>query len=434
MEDVAGRIADAGNSRREAILGAAVDLFREQGFANTTTDEIAAAAGMTKRTMYRYIGSKHRILVDLQDRLMGDVLNHHASFDESEADPDEQLRIFLERHGNLVTRRSGDVRVIFEEMKYVSKEEGVEFIRRRDEFEAYVRRMIQKGVDSGRFDVADVAVAGSAVLGALNGIRRWDDETIAALKGKLPEWVAAVLLEGLLRTASPKRQRVSPSELELPEPFANSPSSSSRDDWAVNEVLAEVTTQAARLFHRVGYPRLSTTEIADAAGISKPALYYYIGRKEELLYRVMRGVLVEFVAAQRIARAEGVAGVELLAAAIGAYCHVLVGNIDAVGVLEAEYKFLSAEHQDDIRQAEAILFAYLEDAIVQAAAAQCRGIRQGHAAALLLAGMLNDMHRWYARTGRIGEEEISRDILELFLHGIVGPPRDGTPSASQRSA
>ncbi|HXC77483.1 MAG TPA: TetR family transcriptional regulator [Candidatus Acidoferrum sp.] len=426
MEDGTGSVTDAGNSRREAIFAAAVELFRDRGFANTTTDEIASAAGMTKRTMYRHMGSKHRILVDLQDRLMGAVINHHVSFDEPKSDPEAQLRHFLERHAELVARRSGDVRVLFDEMKYVSKGEGAELIRRRDEFEAHVRRMIQNGVDAGQFQVTDVAVTASAILGALNGIRRWDDETIASLGEKLPERIASVLLGGLLRTAAPRRRRIPGSTFDLPEPFSIAASLSGRDDWAVNEVLAEVTTQAARLFQRVGYPRVSTAAIADAAGISKPALYYYIGRKEELLYRVMHHVLSEFVVAQQTVRAQGAEGVELLAGAIDAYCHVQVRNIDAVGVVAAEYKFLSLEHQSDIRQAETVLLAYLEDAIRQAAADHSRDLRQGSSAALVLLSMLLDMQRWYVPTGRIGEKEMSRTILELFVYGVTGPPRNDT--------
>jgi AcrR family transcriptional regulator len=426
VKDGAGTVADTANPRREAILAAAVELFRDRGFANTTTDEIAAVAGMTKRTMYRHIGSKHRILVDLQDRMIEDVISHHASLDEPGAEPERRLRLFLERHADLVARRSGDVRVLFEEMKYVSPKERVELIARRDEFEANVRRMIKEGVEADRFHVADVAFSASAILGVLNDIRRWDDETVASLGPKLPEIVAKLLFEGLLRTTAPSRQRVDVLPAEVSEPFSTTSSSSSRDDWEVNEVLTDVTTQAARLFHRVGYPSLSTAAIAEATGMTKPALYYYIGRKEELLYRVMRRVLADFVAAQRAVRERGLEGTELLRAAIGAHCVVLVRNIDAVGVLLEEYKFLSPERQQEIRQAEELHLAYLEDAIRHAAAAKSRRVENGHVGALVLAGMLNDMHRWFSPSGRLSEKQISRYIFELFVYGVVGPTESET--------
>lgn len=47
---------------REAIWTAAIDLFSEQGFEETTVDEIAAAAGTSRRTFFRYFESKRDLL------------------------------------------------------------------------------------------------------------------------------------------------------------------------------------------------------------------------------------------------------------------------------------------------------------------------------------------------------------------------------------
>jgi AcrR family transcriptional regulator len=49
--DAAGRLAKA-----------ALTLFDEQGYAATTVDEIAAAAGLTKRTFFRHFANKREVL------------------------------------------------------------------------------------------------------------------------------------------------------------------------------------------------------------------------------------------------------------------------------------------------------------------------------------------------------------------------------------
>ena len=44
--------------KREAIAQAAGALFRAHGFEATTVDQVAAAAGVSRRTVFRYFASK----------------------------------------------------------------------------------------------------------------------------------------------------------------------------------------------------------------------------------------------------------------------------------------------------------------------------------------------------------------------------------------
>lgn len=48
--------------KRDALVGAAHALFRAQGFEATTIDQIAAAAGVSRRTYFRYFATKDAVV------------------------------------------------------------------------------------------------------------------------------------------------------------------------------------------------------------------------------------------------------------------------------------------------------------------------------------------------------------------------------------
>ncbi|MGZ3329359.1 MAG: TetR/AcrR family transcriptional regulator, partial [Xanthobacteraceae bacterium] len=47
--------------KRASIVGGAKDVFLRHGFEGASMDEIAAAAGVSKMTVYRYFRSKEQL-------------------------------------------------------------------------------------------------------------------------------------------------------------------------------------------------------------------------------------------------------------------------------------------------------------------------------------------------------------------------------------
>ena len=96
---------------RTLILDAALDMFEANGYEQTTVEDIAASAGVSSRTFFRYFDSKTALILDKAGHhsdeesaeLMAALVSRPATESVSEA-----LRAVLREH--LVTMFDGDGR------------------------------------------------------------------------------------------------------------------------------------------------------------------------------------------------------------------------------------------------------------------------------------------------------------------------------------
>ncbi|HEV3165363.1 MAG TPA: TetR/AcrR family transcriptional regulator [Isosphaeraceae bacterium] len=98
---------------RDRILDAALALFMEQGYDDTTIQEVAAAAGVAVQTVYFTFGNKARLLSQVQDRVvLGNAPAEHwaeqpwAAELRSETDPRKLLELFVEVDSQIKRRVS----------------------------------------------------------------------------------------------------------------------------------------------------------------------------------------------------------------------------------------------------------------------------------------------------------------------------------------
>jgi AcrR family transcriptional regulator len=65
----------SGEQRREQILAAALPAFAEGGYAGTSTDQVARAAGVSQPYVIRLFGSKQQLFLDLYRAVCARVLD-----------------------------------------------------------------------------------------------------------------------------------------------------------------------------------------------------------------------------------------------------------------------------------------------------------------------------------------------------------------------
>src|SRR5215472_414178 len=85
--------------RAEEVYSAALRLFREKGYHATSMQDIAAAVGLYKGSLYHYIAGKEDLLVQVFERAMATLLaDVERIAAESDLTPRMQLRMVVEAH------------------------------------------------------------------------------------------------------------------------------------------------------------------------------------------------------------------------------------------------------------------------------------------------------------------------------------------------
>jgi AcrR family transcriptional regulator len=99
--------------RRAVILDRAKSLFTERGYARTSLDDVAAAAGVTKPVVYDHFKSKRDLYFELMRRLRDEVVESAtASLAEKRSGP-ERFRAAIENYFRQVRRDPAIVQLLF---------------------------------------------------------------------------------------------------------------------------------------------------------------------------------------------------------------------------------------------------------------------------------------------------------------------------------
>lgn len=181
---------------------------------------------------------------------------------------------------------------------------------------------------------------------------------------------------------------------------------------------SQILEAATRIFQDRGYDATTIQAIADDVGILKGSLYYYIDKKEDLLFQIVEGVHRGL--AENLIEVEAVTDpVERVRTFIAAHVNFITQNLSAVRVFLHDFRALSPTKRDEIvgeRDAyEGRLRELLDDA--QKAGA-LRSDLDMELVVLAIFGMMNWMYQWYSPGGRKPPEEIGWTFAEMALAGL----------------
>jgi TetR/AcrR family transcriptional regulator, cholesterol catabolism regulator len=191
--------------RRNQMIKGAISLFKQKGFHQTTTREIAKASGFSIGTLYEYIRKKEDILYlvcdriydEVRERMEKDIGTHHGTI--------ESLKLAIARYFKVIDDLQDEVLVMYQEVKSLSKESLPYVLNKEIQMVGMFENILQTCVDNGVFQLTEEEIKLFAhdifVLGQMWAFRRWALKKMCTLDEYI-ELQTELLLKGIMEKRS----------------------------------------------------------------------------------------------------------------------------------------------------------------------------------------------------------------------------------------
>jgi TetR/AcrR family transcriptional regulator, cholesterol catabolism regulator len=195
-----------------------------------------------------------------------------------------------------------------------------------------------------------------------------------------------------------------------------------------------VLEAAANIFYERGYASATVQDVADALGVLKGSLYYYIDSKEDLLYRLMVEIHdgVDAVL-EEVNSAEGLSAIEQLDLYVRRTVQYNARNLEKISVYYHDIDQLSGARRTEILARRRTHENHVTKLIRQAQA-------DGDAAKDLDAKLLSNcvfatiiwMYRWYRPGRSISVDDVSETCARFVRFGLTGEVASGSARSKSR--
>jgi AcrR family transcriptional regulator len=188
-----------GEKRQRAIIAAAIDQFSRRGYADATVEDIAAAVGLLKGSLYYYIRTK-------EDLLFGAILEVHDAMASIAAEvtasrvvsPIARLDELVRRQVLSNASHLARTTVYHREQSFLSAPRRAASNEHREAYYAFVADLIQEGQGAGEIArVVDPRLAAECVASLSTTFYTWwtpDDRVSAA---QLADQLARFAVDGV---------------------------------------------------------------------------------------------------------------------------------------------------------------------------------------------------------------------------------------------
>jgi TetR/AcrR family transcriptional regulator, cholesterol catabolism regulator len=184
--------------KRTKIRETAAKLFAEKGFENTTTRDIAMAAGINNASLYYYFDSKEQLLYQILEEVIRTGLQRIAEIEQSPRPLKEKLALTLRIHTTAAVDFD-KMKLLVHDQRSLSPGHRKELNQKQSEYVCRLIAILQQLQDQGEMLDIDLTVCAYAFFGMVSWAYRWYRPDGKVKLEELSEIFYTIFTQGIYR-------------------------------------------------------------------------------------------------------------------------------------------------------------------------------------------------------------------------------------------
>lgn len=185
---------------RERLLQAAINLFAQKGYANTSIRQIGRKAGVSTSIIYHYFKDKEEMLFEIIVSAAQELIQTLQDIHDSVSDPAECLREMLMAHMvHFSLKRKKETQIIAADNHLLrGKHLLLSQEKQRRIYELYNQKL-KELAESGKMKDIDRTVVALSVFGMINTFFMWYREGGRLSKEEVAQNILEFIFQGILK-------------------------------------------------------------------------------------------------------------------------------------------------------------------------------------------------------------------------------------------
>lgn len=188
---------DTSYNRKEHILIAAAELFRDRGYAGTSMRDLARAVDLQVSSLYNHIKGKQELLQEICFANARRYQEGLRTIELHSSSATERVRALLDLHIDMATQDFTSITSFNDEWRHLEEPALSHFKQLRRTYEERFLQIIRQGMESGEFRVNDPQLTLFTILSAVRWVYDWYRPERAGRIEEIKITLGRIILEGL---------------------------------------------------------------------------------------------------------------------------------------------------------------------------------------------------------------------------------------------